>query len=513
FGALIIFALVLYWNRRLQKEIAERKRAEEAAEAANQAKSEFLANMSHELRTPLNAILGFAQIMERNPNISSEKENLRIIQRSGTHLLTLINQVLDLSKIEAGRITTEEHGFDLFHLLDELENMLSLKADKNLTLRFDRTPEVPRHIRTDEVKLRQVLINLLNNAIKFTDEGSVMLRTSLKSQRDPESTEEGKDSTHPPCIDGKCVIQFEIEDTGPGIAPEEIDHLFEAFGQTATGREAREGTGLGLVISHKFVQLMGGDMHVTSEVGQGTTLSFDIQVQVVDAEDMTLEPPTRRVVALKPGQPSYRMLVVDDKWDNRQLLIKLLNPFGFDLREAENGQEAIDILETWRPHLIWMDMRMPVMDGYEATKRIRTLASRTPHPAIIAVTASILDDKRAAVMSIGCDDIVIKPYKETDIVEMVQKHLNVKFLYEAHETPAEDANLKTDKLRLTPSDFDALPKETVMKFKTSVEALEMDMALNVIEEIREQNKPLADALQKLAEEYRFDTLQKLLDQV
>jgi len=421
-----------------------------------------------------------------------------MILRNSDRLLGLINQILDLSKIEAGRITTEEHGFDLFHLLDELENMLSLRAGKkHLALRFDRTPEVPRHIRTDEVKLRQVLINLLNNAIKFTGEGSVMLRTSLKSQRDPENTEEGKDSTHPPCIDGKCVIQFEIEDTGPGIAQEEMDHLFKAFGQTATGREAREGTGLGLVISHKFVQLMGGDMRVTSEVGQGTTFSFDIHVQVVDTDDMTPEPSIRHVVALEPGQPRYRMLIVDDKWDNRQLLIKLLNPFGFDLREAENGQEAIDILETWEPHLVWMDIRMPVMDGYEATKRIRALASRTLHPVIIAVTASVFEEKRAAVTSIGCDDMIIKPYREADVVEMLQKHLNVKFVYAADEIPAKDANFKTDILRLTPSDFDALPKGMVIKLKTSVETLEMDMALNVIKEIREQNQPLADALQKL----------------
>ncbi len=308
------------------------------------------------------------------------------------------------------------------------------------------------------------------------------------------------------------MIQFEIEDTGPGIAPEEMDHVFEAFGQTATGREAREGTGLGLVISRKFVQLMGGDMHVTSEVGQGTTFSFDIRVQVVDTDDMTPEPPTRRVVALEPGQPRYRMLIVDDKWDNRQLLIKLLNPFGFDLREAENGQEAIDIWQTWQPHLIWMDMRMPVMDGYEATKRLRTRASHIPHPAIIAVTASVLEEKRAAVKSIGCDDIVIKPFRETDIVEMLQKHLNVKFLYAADETAPEKARLKNVELRLTPSDFNALPEEMVMKLNTAAAALEMDMALNVIEEIRGQNQPLADALQKLAEEYRFDKLQELLDQ-
>ena len=501
-GVLIIFALVLYWNRRLKKEIAERKRAEEAAAAANQAKSEFLANMSHELRTPLNAILGFAQIMERNPKFSSDEENLRIIQRSGTHLLNLINQVLDLSKIEAGRITTEEHSFDLFHLLDELKNMWSFKADKkHLTLRFDCNPDVPRHIRTDEVKLRQVLINLLSNAIKFTDEGSVRLRISLKNQRDPENKE-----------NGKCVLQFEVEDTGPGIAQEEMDHLFEAFGQTASGREIREGTGLGLVISHKFVQLLGGDMHVTSEVGQGTTFGFDIRAQVVDADDMTPEPPTRRVVALEPGQPRYRMLIVDDERDNRKLLIELLNPFGFDLREAENGQKAIDIWETWEPHLIWMDMRMSIMDGYEATKRIRTLASRALHPKIIAVTASVLEEERVTVMSVGCDDIVIKPYSETDIVEMLEKHLNVKFLFTSGQISDENTNLKKDTFRLTPSDFDALPEDLVMKFKTSVKTLEMDMALNVIEEIREQNRPLADALQKLVKEYRFDTLQKLVDQ-
>jgi CheY-like chemotaxis protein len=308
------------------------------------------------------------------------------------------------------------------------------------------------------------------------------------------------------------MIQFEIEDTGPGIAPEEMDKLFKAFGQTATGREAQEGTGLGLAISHKFIQLMGGDMHVTSEVGQGTTFSFDIRVQVVNADEITQKSPTRRVIALEPGQPRYRLLIVDDKWDNRQLLIKLLHPFGFDLREAENGQEAVDIWETWQPHLIWMDMRMPVMDGYEATKRIRTQTSRIPHIPIIAVTANVLEEGRDAVMSIGCDDIVIKPFKESDIIEMLQKHLNVKFLYAAAEIPADKANLKNDKLRLTPSDLDVLPKEMLMKLNESVAALEMDTALTIIDEIREQNKPLADALQKLVEEYRFDKLQKLLDQ-
>jgi len=498
--ALVIVVIVLYWNNRLKIEIAERKRAEEAAEAANKAKSEFLANMSHELRTPLNAILGFAQIMERNPAISSEKESLKIIQRSGTHLLTIINQVLDLSKIEAGHITLEEHGFDLLHLLDELENMLSLRAgNKLLTLEFDCAQEVPRYIRTDEVKLRQVLINLLSNAIKFTDEGSVKLRVSLKDHRDPENMEES------------CTIQFEIEDTGPGIAPEEMDHLFEAFGQTASGREAREGTGLGLLISYKFVQLMGGHLNVASEVGTGTTFGFDIRAQMAGAVDIPQESPSRRVVALEPGQPSYRILIVDDNRDNRQLLIRLLSPLDLDLREAGNGQEAIEIWNNWKPHLIWMDMRMPIMDGYEATRRIRAQAPSIPAPAIIAVTASVFEENRAAVMSIGCDDIVIKPFKENEIMEMLQKHLGVSFQYADNDLPAQAAYHKIDNSGLTSLDLSALPQKTVDKFKRSVAALEMDTTLAIIEEIREHDELLAEPLRKLVEGYRFDKLQKLLD--
>ncbi len=510
-------------NETLNQEMKVRKHTEEEfkiakeqAVNANQAKSEFLSNMSHELRTPLNAILGFAQLVAHNPNIPPEvHDNLGIIQSSGEHLLTLINQVLNLSKIETGRIALNEDKFDLHRLLNDVHDMFAFNANKkNLQLLFERDANVPRNVSTDEGKLRQVLINLISNAIKFTEAGGVTVK--VKGEKCQVKSEESESTFHSSFF----ILHLSVADTGPGIAPEEIDHVFEAFGQTATGRQALEGTGLGLVISYKFVQLMGGDMHVTSAVGQGTTLSFDIRVQVVDTADITPRIPTRRVIELEPGQPRYRILVVDDKWDNRQLLIKLLNPFGFDLREAENGQEAIDIWETWEPHLIWMDMRMPVMDGYEATKRIRKLDTGTEHPSsgirhpvIIAVTASSFEEERSVVLSAGCDDIVIKPYRETDIVEMLQRHLNVKFLYAADEIPAENADLKDDKLRLNPSDFHALPKEMVMKFKTSVEALEMDMALNVIEEIGEQNKPLADALKKIVEEYRFDTLQELLDQV
>ena len=498
----------------LKNEVAERKRAEKDAELASQAKSEFLANMSHELRTPLNAILGFAQIMERNQKNSSDEESLRIIQRSGSHLLTLINQVLDLSKIEAGHITLEKNCFDLFHLLAELENMLMLKSTKKeLSLTFDISQEVPRYICTDEIRLRQVLINLISNAIKFTKEGFVIVRISLQDRIASGITLENENSQSSSCSSSDCLLRFEIEDSGVGISPAEIKHLFQAFGQTSSGIKIGEGTGLGLAISKNFVNLLGGEIYLKSEMGKGSTFSFNIPVQEVSENETTLALPISRVVGLEPGQPCYRMLIVDDKWDNRQLLVRLLDSYGFELREAASGQEALDIQEDWEPDLIWMDIRMPVMDGLEATKRIRAKASHTKQPVIIAVTAGILQKTLETLLRGGCDDIIIKPFKENDLFEMLQQYLNVKLVYESREKPVESIDLKTEKLRLSLSDFNALPEEIVLQLKKSIAALKMNEALDVIEEIREQNEPLADTLQKLILEYRFDTLQILLDQV
>ncbi|OAD22293.1 two-component hybrid sensor and regulator, partial [Candidatus Thiomargarita nelsonii] len=329
------------------------------------------------------------------------RENIGIINRSGEHLLMLINQVLDLSKIEAGRITLNKQNFDFYRLLDDVEDMFQLRADdKHLQLLVDRSPDVPQYVQTDEVKLRQVLINLLNNAIKFTQEGGVSLRVSSEAG----------------------ALRFEIEDTGPGIAPDELDNLFEAFVQTAAGKLAEEGTGLGLAISRQFVQLMGGDMTVSSEVGKGTTFKFEIAIRVVKSSDIQSQQTSRQVIALAPGQSRYRILIVDDKHSNRQLLLKLLGPLGFEVRDCCNGVEAIEIWEHWQPHLIWMDMRMPVMDGYEATQRIK--ATFKGHATtIIALTASAFEEERAAVLSAGCDDFMRKPFKETDIFEMMHKHI------------------------------------------------------------------------------------------
>jgi PAS domain S-box-containing protein len=339
----------------IYNDITHLQEARRAAEAANQAKSAFLANMSHELRTPLNAILGFTQLMDRDPNLTAEQqENLGIINRSGEHLLALINEVLEMSKIEAGRVTLEENSFDLYRLLDGLEEMFRLRArDKGLALSFERAENVPQYVRTDEGKLRQVLSNLLGNAVKFTQEGGVALRVGTKD-------EGRRTKDQPPSVVRRSSLVFEVEDTGPGMAPEELAVVFDPFVQATSGQQPQEGTGLGLSISQQYVRLMGGDITVSSEVGRGSLFQFDVQAGLADAAEVQAAQPRRRVLGLEPNQPIYRLLVAEDKETNRQLLVKLLEPLGFEVQEAVNGQEAIEVWERWEPHLIWMDMRMPV---------------------------------------------------------------------------------------------------------------------------------------------------------
>jgi len=480
---------------------AELQKAKVAAETANRAKSQFLANMSHELRSPLNAILGFAQLMLKSKTLSPEHlENAGIIVRSGEHLLNLINQVLDLSKIEAGGTSLNEKNFDLYRLLNDVEDMFRLRAeDKELQLIFDCDPAVPRYVCTDEIKLRQVLINLLSNAIKFTQEGGVSLKVKCQI---PNIRYEGE----------KTAITFEVEDTGAGIAPDELDELFEAFVQTATGKESQEGTGLGLPISRRFVQLMGGDITVSSEVGRGSIFKFAIVVDVVDAEDVETKQARRRVIALEPSQPCYRILIVDDKPLNRQLLIKLLNPLGFELKEACNGKEAIEIWDNWEPHLIWMDMRMPIIDGYKATKEIKA-TTKGQATAIIALTASVFEEERAIVLSAGCDDFLRKPFREEDIFAAMNKHIGVRYIYD-EQSDSTTSNHSTAEIQdaLNSKTLSTLPADLLANLENAASHSDMNAIDSCLEEVHQYNTSLYEALTVLANDYEYGKIVSLIQE-
>ncbi|NET48015.1 MAG: response regulator, partial [Merismopedia sp. SIO2A8] len=504
----------------------ELEKAKDAADKANHAKSDFLASMSHELRTPLNSIIGFTQLLLRDTSIQpGPLERIHTINRSGEHLLTLINNILEMSKVEAGQTTLNNTDTDLHQVLQDVQDMFQIKTKRKgveLQLEGDR---IPQYISLDEGKLRQVLINLIGNAVKFTQHGSITTTVTTSSEGVAETRETleagamrattqrqiSSNIATPNAIQNQPTLHISIRDTGPGIADAELDKLFAAFEQTASGRQSRQGTGLGLAISKKFIQLMGGEITVESTVGVGTIFHVFLPLIISDNPVESQQISHQTVIGLVPGQPQYRLLVVDDEPDNRQVLSELLGTVGLEVKLAVDGQDCLEIWQQWRPHLIWMDLRMPKMGGIEATQNIRELEvaqSCLTATKIIAITASVFNASREEILGYGFDAYVVKPFKESIIWDTLSQFLGLEFVYADHHSDHPD---NATALLLTPESVSTtlhrlMPTEWLQDLYGVASQLKRKRVLRLLDQLPEDQGAIAQYIKDLAEEYEFEKI-------
>jgi signal transduction histidine kinase/CheY-like chemotaxis protein len=476
-----------------------RKRAEEAAEAANRAKSEFLANMSHELRTPLNGILGYTQIFKKYKNLTDQqKKGIGIIHQCGEHLLTLINDILDLSKIEARKMEVYPTEFHFPEFLNGISEICRIQAErKGLSLMYETISPLPKFIRADEKRLRQILINLISNAVKFTEQGSIKLIVGYQKEK----------------------LRFQVEDTGIGIAAEQLEEIFLPFQQVGENRRKPEGTGLGLAISRQLVQMMDSELKVKSTLSHGSIFWFDLDLSEVTPSDDVTHVQKNNIIGFVGSK--RKILVVDDKWANRSVLVNILQSLGFKICEAIDGLDCLTKVHEFQPDIILMDLVMTGMDGFEATRRLRALAD-LKDVMVIAISASVFDFDRQQSQEVGCDDFLPKPIREVELLEKLRLHLKLEWIYEeVRDNQQEEVNPKSE---IYPPDavggqqnkeFVVPPVEeiaTLLDLARRGDLRALIKRASKLEETDEQWIPFATYLCQLAQEFKGKQIREFLRQ-
>ena len=476
-----------------KKNIDNLKKATIDAEAANKSKSIFLANMSHEIRTPLNAVIGFSQLMSREQLTDSQKDYVLSIHSSGEHLLTLINDILELSKMEAGRVVLNPTNVDLNALLGDMERMFTTLAQaKQLQLEFETTAWVTQYILVDDSKLRQIFINLIGNAIKFTDHGGVAVRARIDWKED-----------------SKSLLVVEIQDSGTGISESELEKLFRHFEQAGAGIKQRSGTGLGLALSRELAILMGGDITVTSEINVGSVFRFQVEINPGNGEIYT-QNIAREVLCIDNPKNTYRILVVDDIKENRQLLLEFLRLPGFETREAVNGEEAITLFEQWNPHLILMDLRMPVMDGYEAIRRIKETLKGESTP-IIVLSAGDFEEDKSNLFAPEIHGFIRKPFRENELFESIGRILCINYIYKEN-LPVPEIKTYLNTIELAATELLKLPPKLISQMKDALEGGDFYLLIDLIREIEPGNPQLAEHLRLYANNFDYDYLNRIINE-